>query len=72
MLKFVSVKGKTEVCAPAEKGKFQPMHGELSALGMLLCLESVAAGTVEEERSVTEFKGLLVKLITSNFIDFQC
>lgn len=36
MLKFVSVKGKTELCAPAEKGKLQPMHRELSALLVLL------------------------------------
>lgn len=36
MLKFVSVKAKTELCAPAEKGKLQPMHRELSALRVLL------------------------------------
>lgn len=72
MLKFVLVKGKTELCDLTEKGKFQAMHGELSALGVLLCLEWLVAGTVQEEISVTAFKALVVKLITWNVIGFQC
>lgn len=80
MLKFVLVKGKTELYDLTEKGKFQAMHGELSALGVLLCLEWLVAGTVQEEispplqeeKSVTAFKGLVVKLITWNVIGFQC